>query len=50
MTMNTGISDLVTQRLAAVRFADMPASTVTASAMPSEKDRPRQPLVAMPRT
>lgn len=29
--MNTGISDLVTQRLAAVRFADLPASTVTAA-------------------
>ena len=27
-----------------------PASTVTASAMPREKDRPRHPLVAMPRT
>ena len=35
---------------AASASAPVRASTVTASAMPSEKERPRQPLVAMPRT
>ena len=35
---------------AASACAAVAASTVTASAMPSEKLRPRQPLVAMPRT
>ena len=35
---------------AASAIAARSASTVTASAMPSEKLRPRQPLVAIPRT
>ncbi len=33
---------------AASASAALRASTVTASAMPREKERPRQPLVAMP--
>ena len=42
-----GVGD---QRRRGIGRGGVAASTVTASAMPSEKLRPRQPLVAMPRT